>query len=214
MLSFSALVMVIIIAMWIYAIRPKPQALDKKQVQKLRKYLIFGGGIMLPGISIIVLLAFGIPVGHRMLPLPIKGNPALQIDVIGHQWWWEIYYPDTGVRVVNELHLPVGRDIDIRATSHDVIHSFWVPRLGGKIDMIPGHINILRLKDNQSGYFRGQCAEFCGKYHARMVLAVHAQTSEKFTAWLKNAPKKNNAPVKIPKNDDVITSWPEISPNV
>jgi len=174
--------------------RPKTHALTDKQAVKLRRHLIIGGGVLLPTISIIVLLFFGIPVGQRMLPFTVHGAPPLRIDVIGHQWWWEIHYPDAGVTLINELHLPVKQAIDIHATSADVIHSFWVPRLNGKIDMIPGRTNLLRLYVSKPGQFRGQCAEFCGRFHARMILPVTAHAPDKFAAWLQSRTQAKNMP--------------------
>nr|WP_278043920.1 cytochrome c oxidase subunit II [Legionella nagasakiensis] len=184
MFIFFSLVFIAIIILWFYALRPRDKEANKRQVERLSCYLIIGGGILLPGITIFVLLLFGIPIGHRMLPLPSNDQQVMHIDVIGHQWFWEIRYPDAGVTLFNELHLPQAKPIDIHATSHDVIHSFWVPRLNGKIDMIPGHINILRIQAGKTGHFRGQCAEFCGESHARMLLDVEVHSPDDFEAWL------------------------------
>ena len=139
---------------------------------------------MLPSVTIVLLLAFGIPVGQRMMQLPILGERPLQIEVIGHQWWWEVRYPDSGVVTANQLHLPAGRPVDITVSSADVIHSFWVPRLGGKIDMIPGRENRIRLQADKPGTFRGQCTEFCGTQHSHMVLDVQAHSDQDFAAWI------------------------------
>lgn len=184
----STFILVAILSLWLYAVRSnkKAAAEDKQRLRRQKNYLIIGGGILFPTLGIVVLLLFGIPVGHRMLPLPVQEKPPMRINVIGHQWWWEIYYPDAGVTLINELHLPTGQAIDIYATSADVIHSFWVPRLNGKIDMIPGHTNILRLLVPKPGHFRGQCAEFCGRFHARMLLRVNAHKPEAFAIWLQH----------------------------
>ncbi len=109
---------------------------------------------------------------------------ALQVRVIGHQWWWEFEYPDLGVRTANELYLPVGRPINVREESADVIHSFWVPALGGKRDVVPGKVNALWFTPNSTGTFPGQCAEFCGESHANMRLRAVVVTSEEFDAWV------------------------------
>ncbi|MGQ3888557.1 cytochrome c oxidase subunit II [Legionella sp. CNM-1927-20] len=178
MLIYSSLVVIGIVSLWLYAMRPKPQQFTSQHS------LIICGGILLPSISIIVLLIFGIPVGHRMLPLPTQGELPLKIEVIGHQWWWEIHYPKEGIKLINELHLPIGRAIDMHVKSEDVIHSFWIPRINGKIDAIPGYTNIMRLKVTKLGYFRAQCAEFCGKFHAKMLLNVYAHHSQDFLAWI------------------------------
>ena len=167
MFGFSALVLMVIVALWLYAMWRKPKPLTDNEARRLSLRWIAGGGIALPVVSLTVLLGFGIPMGYRMLPLPLAGQTPLRIDVTGHQWWWEIRYPDAGIVLKNELHLPAGVPVDIHVTSADVIHSFWVPRLAGKLDMIPGRTNILRLQADAPGHFRGQCAEFCGTGHAR-----------------------------------------------
>ena len=109
---------------------------------------------------------------------------ALKVEVIGHQWWWEIRYPHAGVTTANELHLPVGRPVSLILKSGDVIHSFWVPRLGGKRDLIPGRVNLLSFTVDEPGEYRGQCAEFCGLSHANMRLLVLAQSPHEFGRWL------------------------------
>jgi cytochrome c oxidase subunit 2 len=106
------------------------------------------------------------------------------IEVTGHQWWWEVRYPDTGITLRNELHIPVGQPVDIHLTTADVIHAFWVPRLGGKLDAIPGRTNVLRLQADRPGSYRGQCAEFCGMNHAHMQFTVEAHPPEAFDQWL------------------------------
>ncbi|MGZ8160015.1 MAG: cytochrome c oxidase subunit II [Methylobacter sp.] len=184
MFGFSALVLLVIVALWLFAIWRKPKPLTDKEAGRLSLRWIIGGGFVLPVVSLTVLLGFGIPMGYRMLPLPLTGETLLRIDVTGHQWWWEVRYPDAGIVLKNELHLPAGVPVDIHVTSSDVIHSFWVPRLAGKLDMIPGRTNILRLQADAPGHFRGQCAEFCGTGHAGMVLAVQAHTPKDFQAWL------------------------------
>jgi len=144
---------------------------------------------VLPVVAITALLVFGTSAGQHQLPLPsagpgVAGPTRLRIDVTGQQWWWSMQYPDSGVRLRNELRLPVGRPVDIHVGSRDVIHSFWVPRLGGKLDAIPGRIGVVRLQADQPGTFRGQCAEFCGLNHAHMVMTVIAMPAEEFDAWL------------------------------
>lgn len=143
--------------------------------------------MILPSVSITLLLFFGIPMGHRMLPLPPAEGQALRIDVIGHQWWWEVRYPDTKISLSNELHIPAGKPIDIHLSTADVIHGFWVPRLGGKLDAIPGHINVLRLQADEPGTYLGQCVEFCGLHHARMKFTVTAHSPEDFNRWFEDA---------------------------
>ena len=108
--------------------------------------------------------------------------PAMRIAATGHQWWWEFGYG--GTKTANELHVPVNTPIDLDLTSVDVIHSFWVPELGPKMDMLPGTTNHLRVLARRAGSYEGQCAEFCGVEHAWMRLRVVAQSQAEFDSWL------------------------------
>ena len=112
---------------------------------------------------------------------------ATRIEVEGRQWWWEVRYPDArggSVVAANEIHISLGTAVELILTSPDVIHSFWVPSLGGKVDMVPGRVNRLALRADRAGVYRGQCAEYCGAQHAQMALVVVAETPEAFAAWL------------------------------
>ena len=113
---------------------------------------------------------------------------ALMIQVTGYQWWWNVEYlhsvPSQRVITANELHLPVGRPYAFRLKSGDVIHSFWVPNLHGKMDLVPGRENWTWVRVDRPGVFRGQCAEFCGLQHAHMALTVIAESSDDFERWL------------------------------
>lgn len=122
---------------------------------------------------------------------------ALVVTVVGHQWWWEYRIEDERnegrpiVHVANELHVPVGRTILLKLQSQDVVHSYWIPRLAGKTDVVPGRTNTMwfRVAEDKPGIYLGQCAEFCGAQHANMLLEVHADPPEKFWAWLDNQAK-------------------------
>jgi cytochrome c oxidase subunit 2 len=113
------------------------------------------------------------------------GAPDLQIDVTGHQWWWDARYDDQDKSKIfttaNEIHIPVGKPVLLRLRSDDVIHSFWVPNLSGKKDMVPGRDQTLTLQADKPGVYRGQCAEFCGAQHAKMAFQVIAD--EHFDEW-------------------------------
>lgn len=111
---------------------------------------------------------------------------ALEIRVVGKQWWWEIHYPGAGDEVVtaNEVHVPTGRVVNFSLESADVIHSFWAPKLSGKQDLIPGQVTELNFKADVPGTYMGQCTEYCGLSHANMRLLVVAQTPEDFAAWV------------------------------
>lgn len=182
MFTVAALVLIVVVALWIYALCRAPRTYDAATQRRIARRWIIGGGIVLPTVTVVTLLAFGIPMGHRMLPLP--DERAFRIDVTAHQWWWEVRYPDHGITSTDHLVIPAGRPIDVHVTSADVIHSFWIPRLGGKIDVVPGRTNVLRLQADEPGRYRGQCAEFCGAHHAHMVFTVDALDPDAFDDWL------------------------------
>lgn len=114
---------------------------------------------------------------------------ALEVEVIGLQWWWEFRYPlangDTVV-TANEIHVPVGTPVELKMTSRDVIHSFWIPQMGGKRDVVPGRVNRIVFTPLEAGVYLGQCAEFCGESHALMKMRLIAHEPEEFAAWLEN----------------------------
>ncbi|MGH9198367.1 MAG: cytochrome c oxidase subunit II, partial [Acidimicrobiia bacterium] len=104
--------------------------------------------------------------------------------VTAHQWWWEYEYPDEGVVAANELHIPIGRPVYLELKSVDVIHSFWVPKLAGKQDVVPGRSNFMTLRATRPDTYFGQCAEFCGLSHANMRLLVVSESEENFEEWI------------------------------
>ncbi|MDZ4281726.1 MAG: cytochrome c oxidase subunit II [Hydrogenophaga sp.] len=187
MLGVATVVTLGVVAAWWLAMRRRRHSDDAvSDAMATRDGLrwMVGGGIVLPTLAITALLIFGTPAGMHQLPLPLTGGAEpLRINVQARQWAWMLHYPGSGVRLQNELRLPVGRAVDIHVGSEDVIHSFWVPRLGGKIDAIPGRTNIIRLQADQAGRFRGQCAEFCGLNHAHMVMTVIAMPVAEFETW-------------------------------
>ncbi len=185
MLGYFGVVMLVVIALWLKAMRRDASELDDAETGRQSRRWIIYGGLVLPSLSLTVLLAIGIPVGHGMLALPT--DDALRIDVTAQQWWWQVQYPDHGIELRNELHIPAGTPIDVHLTSVDVIHSFWVPRLAGKLDMLPGRSNVLRLQADRPGRYQGQCAEFCGTGHAHMRFVVIAHSAEDYDAWLAEA---------------------------
>lgn len=182
MLVVAIVVGALVVLLWWLAVRRDPPVLEDREAQRQQNRWVAWGGLVLPGVCILALLVVGLPAGQRLLPLP--GEDVLQIRVTGHQWWWEVEYPDHDVRLVNEIHVPAGEPVDFVLYSEDVIHSFWVPRLGGKLDMIPGRRNVLRLQADTPGHYRGQCAEFCGVAHAHMRFDLHAHDAEAFADWL------------------------------
>jgi cytochrome c oxidase subunit II len=116
---------------------------------------------------------------------PRPGN-ALEVTVIGHQFWWEYRYPSLRVVTANELHLPVGEPAFLTLLSADTDHSFWTPRLGGKTDLIPNHPNSMWMDPRETGLYLGQCAQYCGTQHAKMLLRVYVQSREDFDRWIRD----------------------------
>ncbi len=114
-----------------------------------------------------------------------KGADVLQVEVTGHQWWWEFYYPQYGVTTANELHVPVGRTVSLKMGSFDVIHSFWMPALAAKRDVFPDRKSTLWFRADSTGFYPGQCAEFCGTQHGRMAFHVAAESDGEFDAYIK-----------------------------
>jgi cytochrome c oxidase subunit 2 len=157
--------------------------------------LVIGGGIALPIVLLSALLLWSLPVGQR---LAAAAPDALRVEVSGRMWWWEVRYLDAGGRIdfvtANELKLPVGRPVDLALESIDVIHSFWVPQLAGKTDLIPGRTNRMTVQADQAGIYRGQCAEFCGLQHAWMAFWVEGLQPEAFDAWLETQRQPAPAP--------------------
>lgn len=149
--------------------------------------LIVGGGLVFPVVALSALLVYGLVLmEHRA-----ERTAALEVQVVAHRWWWEVRYPathGTASVAVNELRIPAGQPVRVHLSSTDVIHSFWVPRLAGKMDVIPGHARSLVIHADAPGRFRGQCAEFCGQQHALMVLWVVAEPPEAFQRWLEAQP--------------------------
>ncbi|MGB5672991.1 MAG: cytochrome c oxidase subunit II [Gemmatimonadota bacterium] len=133
----------------------------------------------------IVLVLIAIPTIKTIWDVdrPARGE-SLVVEAVGHQWWWEFRYPDLGIVTANELHIPVGQQIDVRLTSADVIHSFWFPRLGGKRDVIPGHETQIWFTADSAGLYLGQCAEFCGLSHALMKMQLVAESPADFEVWV------------------------------
>ena len=180
--SFAAAVLVIVLAAVWLAIQG---------AQPMRALLagtgaVVVGGIVFPGATLSALLGYSLWLTQSNLSAGFRGD-VLRIEVIGEQWWWRVIYRGADGQPVpsaNEIHLPVGRQVEFTLKSSDVIHSFWVPNLGGKVDMIPGRTTHLRLTPDRPGVFRGQCAEYCGGPHALMALAVAAMPAVEFEGWL------------------------------
>ncbi|MBP2295010.1 cytochrome c oxidase subunit II [Azospirillum rugosum] len=145
---------------------------------------VIGGGILFPVVTLTALQVYEFTVARR---LAAQGSAdMLRVEVTGRMWWWDVRYRDgpAPLRTANEIVIPAGRPVEFVVEAADVIHSFWVPSLAGKIDMIPGHTNRLVLVGETPGVYRGQCAEYCGAQHALMAFDVIVEPPDRFEAWL------------------------------
>ncbi|HYE39924.1 MAG TPA: cytochrome c oxidase subunit II [Ramlibacter sp.] len=162
------------------------RALHRRAESVRPRLWVIGGGLIFPSAVLAALYAWQLPMSPAWKPVPPPD--ALVVGVTGHMWWWDVRYrdPATGatIRTANEIRIPAGRPVYLALDSADVIHSFWVPQLAGKMDMLPGRIQHLLLSADRPGTYRGQCAEFCGGQHARMALHVVAMEPAAFEAWL------------------------------
>lgn len=161
------------------------------------RWWLVGGGIVLPVLVLGLLVGRSLAVTHHQHAGAPPG--ALRIEVTGHQWWWEVRYPavgggDDGVVLANEIRLPAGAAVVLELRTADVIHGFWVPALGGKVDMVPGRVTRLVVREPRVGAYRGQCAEFCGLQHAWMALDVVVEHPPDFDRWLAAQARPANLP--------------------
>jgi cytochrome c oxidase subunit 2 len=134
----------------------------------------------------LLLAGVAVPTIGTIFDLSGCADDGVRVEVVGHQWWWEVNYPELEVTTANEIHIPAGRPACITLTSDDVIHSFWVPRLAGKQDMVPGRTIELQLQANEPGIYQGECAEYCGLSHGIMLFQVVADEPAAFDAWVQN----------------------------
>ena len=144
------------------------------------------------GVTGAILLGFFVYSLARSTTLA-RAEPGLEIQIVGHDWWWEAKYPN-GAVTANEIHIPAGQRVNLTLTSIDVIHSFWVPQLGPKIDLIPGRTTHSWIKADLPGEFRGQCFEYCGLQHAHMVMYVIADAPDAFSRWMNDLALPANDP--------------------
>lgn len=175
----GAVHLIVTVVMLVGVVRRRADAGNRDRTD--RRFIVWGG-IILPAAVLSALLSVTI-ITLQALP---KGQGTVDIQVIGHQFWWEVRYPG-GIVTANELHIPVSEEVRVHLSSDDVIHSFWVPELAGKRDLIPGRDNVLVLNATEPGVYRGQCAEFCGIQHANMAFHVVAHTPTEFAAWTQAA---------------------------
>ncbi|MEV0970784.1 cytochrome c oxidase subunit II [Microtetraspora glauca] len=142
-------------------------------------------GVVLPAIVLAFVYAIGLRDLRDLRDLGVPHDPrALVIEVTGHRWWWEARYPASGFVTANEIHVPTGKTVKLRLRTDDVNHSFWVPQLAVKTDLVAGRVNDMWLRAERDGVYRGQCAEYCGIQHGHMAFHVIAQPPAAFASWL------------------------------
>jgi cytochrome c oxidase subunit 2 len=189
MLWISVAVMAVVLTYVILAVRRGMRnRSDERPSMTSERALSRGVGIAV-GTTVILLVGLLVAsVWTGRVVGSLHASSAVTVEIIGHQWWWEIQYDDAvasrRVLTANEFHIPINRPVVLKVTSRDVIHSFWVPNLQGKRDLIPGYTTALWIQADRPGVFRGQCAEFCGLQHAHMALDVVVESDGEFEAWL------------------------------
>jgi cytochrome c oxidase subunit 2 len=184
MLVVSALVVVVVTLLIVFATLPRRRrrSSDPDHIPRWSWGMVVVGGVVVPFLILSVLWVLTL---RDMAANSEPDRPtALTVEVVGLQWWWEVRYPDLGEFVTaNEVHIPAGQPVRLLLTTKDVIHSFWVPQVMGKMDMIAGQVNETWMQADRPGVYRGQCAEFCGAQHANMALYVVAHSPGDFQAW-------------------------------
>jgi cytochrome c oxidase subunit 2 len=178
--GFGLIVLLLFLGWW----RRERPDLPGGRGERTATRIVLGFGVALPIVLLTALFIWSDFFVMRSTAAPAKGSTALTIHVTGHQWWWEVRYAGSTAVTANEIHIPTDTRVEVVLTTADVIHSFWVPQLNRKADMIPGSANRLLLVADRPGIYRGQCAEFCGLQHANMAVEVVAQPKAAFDAWL------------------------------
>jgi len=159
--------------------RSKPDSPEPEQIHGNTRLEV--GWTLIPAL---ILLAVAVPTIAVIFDLAKKPENPVNVTVIGHQFWWEYRYDDLGVVTANELRMPVGRPVFLTLNSDDVIHSYWIPALAGKTDVVPGRSNTMSFSADAPGEYLGQCTEFCGDSHANMRAKAIAMTAQDFDAWV------------------------------
>ncbi|MGA2559117.1 MAG: cytochrome c oxidase subunit II [Terracidiphilus sp.] len=190
-LGVTLVIFLVVAGLLLYALirfRSRPEDSDREPAQIYGSNQIEVSWTVIPILIVVTLFlaTTRVILGTQAIPKP---DSAINITVIGHQFWWEYRYPQLGVVTANELHIPISDSAHptptyLTMSSADVSHSFWVPRLAGKTDVIPNKINTMWIDPTQPGLYLGQCAQYCGTQHAKMLLRVYAQTPADFAAWV------------------------------
>ena len=192
MFAVAAGVVAFVAALLMFGAMGRRRRADDRPEPRWATWLLVGGGIAFPVLVLGLLWAFTLRDTADLTAPP--GDPTVRIDVVGKRWWWDVRYPELGVITANEIHVPVGETVQLVLSSDDVIHSFWVPELAPKTDMIPGRVNQMWLRADRAGTYRGQCAEFCGVQHAKMAFLVIAEPRDEFDAWAAGQAEEAAAP--------------------
>lgn len=185
----ALLVFAPVLALLLYALFHS-RAKESAPRRDVERRLVVGGGLVMP---IVVLSAMFVLTIRSTVELSKQPTTDLTIQVIGHQWWWEIRYVDYGFDTANEITIPTEKNVRVELQTRDVIHSFWLPELSGKVDLVPGHTNAVWLNAKEAGVYQGYCAEFCGLQHALMKFQVIALRSDEFENWAR-AQQRNALP--------------------
>jgi cytochrome c oxidase subunit 2 len=199
-LSVTAVIFIVVASLLVYAIvnfRATPKNMDREPAQVYGSTQIELAWTIVPILIVLVLFAATARVIHAIQDAP-QPPGAVEVTVVGHQFWWEYRYPELGVVTANELHIPVSDPSRPRPTfltllSADTDHSFWIPQLAGKTDLIPNRVNRLWMDPNRPGIFLGQCAQYCGTQHAKMLQRVSVETADEFDAWVRSQQQPANA---------------------
>ena len=183
MFWMGTVIFVVVMLLLLYAVaRGRGGKADSDLSNKSRQSMVLTGGVAVP--LVVLAIVFGYTL-HTLTGLADdRESSELTVEVVGHQFWWEVRYPNEDVVTANEIHIPVGQPVEFKLTSADVIHSFWVPELYGKVDMMPGTTTSLTITADEPGRYRGQCAQLCGVQHANMALYVIADEPDAFGTWL------------------------------
>ena len=186
-LVITGLIFVVVFGLLVYVVvkfRDRTRDAWREPAQVYGSTQIELAWTVIPILIVVVLFLTTARVIHGIQDAP-KPPQALSVTVIGHQFWWEFRYPELGVVTANELHLPVGKPAYLKLLSADTDHSFWIPQLAGKTDLIPNRVNEMWMEPEQTGTFLGQCAQYCGTQHAKMLLRVAVESPEDFDAWVR-----------------------------
>ncbi len=196
MLVVAAIVFLGAVAMLVlgWLRRDKPGLPLLGESERANTGLVVAFGIAIPIVVLAALFVVSDLVLMKETDAPQASETAMSVTVVGHQWWWEVRYDGGDIATANEIHIPARTHIALVARSADVIHSFWVPELNRKVDMIPGQPNTIELYADEAGVYRGQCAEFCGLQHAHMAFRVYAEPPARFRTWLANQERPGREP--------------------